>query len=292
MNNFLYLAAFKAHSGKVTNYCPSLAQGRFLHYASLSFVPEDYRCDLELLHEHFPSLGIVMPQVLSQMSPRQVGKFFALLEAVSPWMMTFFMQNPTPEQLQQYCNDLHHFIETECAGCPAVRELKLEELAMFCQAYLILRREDCPSFAIRETRLPPLCTPEAFYIATAFNALLITHVVHSIFQAYIPMCRTKMSFRQFIETSRGYRHGMMQFGSIVPWTYLGDFEDFDPPMDDDLQPTGERVLLKDFCKPTQSIPDGISCSVCMADVDKNNKDEEQPVVTKCDHYFHQVCLDR
>jgi hypothetical protein len=31
--------------------------------------------------------------------------------------------------------------------------------------------------------------------------------------------------------------------------------------------------------------------VCMAEVNRNNKNDEQPVITKCAHHFHQVCLD-
>ncbi|KAG9191281.1 ribosomal protein L22e [Alternaria panax] len=100
-----------------------------------------------------------------------------------------------------------------------------------------------------------------------------------------------MSFREFIDTSRGYKLARL-YGRDVPWTYLGEPRNVDLGMDDDLQPTSERILLKEFCKPTQSIPDGISCFVCMADVDKSNKDEKHPVLTKCNHYFHEVCLDK
>jgi hypothetical protein len=291
MSRCFYLAVRKAAMSHVANSYPSLLQGEFLLNASLALVSEDYRADLDQLHEHFPSLGIVISRMLSQISPLHVGGFFSILEDCTPWLMTFLMQDPTPEQLQRYCDDLHHFIEVECDVCPALRELKLTELAALCKAKLEIRRLHSLFVVVLESRLPPLHTQEAYWIAQAFNGPLIQHVVNAMFQAYVPMCRANMSFREFLDASRGYKRGRL-YGGNVPWTYLGEFHNVDPGMNDDLRPTGDRILLEEFCKPTQNVPDGISCSVCMADIDKNNKDEEQPVITKCCHYFHQVCLDK
>jgi len=111
-------------------------------------------------------------------------------------------------------------------------------------------------------------------------------------QAHIPTCRSNMSFREFVEASRGYKDGMLHSTIELPFTYLGDSDDdVNSDMDDDLQPTGERIRIEDFCKPVQSIPEGVACAVCMVDVHEDNKNEERPVITKCAHYFHQVCLD-
>jgi hypothetical protein len=138
--------------------------------------------------------------------------------------------------------------------------------------------------------IPPLNTPEAYWIAQILIEPLTIQVLGAICQAYIPMCRANMSFREFVDTSRGYKSGRLHTGDI-PWRYLGELDDIIFEMNNDLQPTGERVPLEDFCKLAQNVSNGIVCSVCMAEVNKDNKDEEQPVITKCAHYFHKVCLD-
>lgn len=275
----------------VANSYPSLLQGEFLLNASLALVQQDYRADFDQPHEHFPSLGTVIPRILSQILPLHIGGFFPILEDCTPWLMTFLMQDPTPEQLQRYCDDLHHFIELEFDTYPELRELKLTELAVLCKAKLELRRLHSPFVVVLESRLPLLHTQEAYWIAQAFNGPLIQHVVNATFQAYVPMCLAKLSFREFIDASRGYKRGRL-YGGNVPWTYLGEFPSVDPGMNDDIRLTGDRILLGEFCKPTQDVPDGISYSICMADVDKNNRDKEQSVMTKCYHYSHQVCLDK
>jgi hypothetical protein len=177
------------------------------------------------------------------------------------------MQDPTPEQLQRYCDDLHHFIEVGCDTYPALCELKLTELAALCKAKFELRRLHSPFIVVLESRLPLLHTQEAYWTAQAFNEPLIQHVLNTMFQAHVPICRANMSFREFVGASRGYKRGRLYGGNVLR-TYLGKFPNVDPGINDDIRQTGDRILLEEFCKPTQNVPDDISCSVFMADVDK------------------------
>jgi len=264
----------------------------WLRHASLALFPEEFRADLDELHRYFPSLAIVLLGVLSQASAKNVGWFFATLERTAIMLTTFLTQHPTPEQIQRYCKDLQNYMELECRECHALRELDLRELAAFCEAKLEACRLYGPRAFREESSLPPLTNREAFWIAHAFLEPVTIQVLGAMAQAHIPTCRSNMSFREFVEASWGYKNGMLHSTTDLPWTYLGDYDDdVDPDMDDDLQPTGERIRIEDFCKPVQSIPEGVACAVCMVDVHEDNKNEERPVLTKCAHYFHQVCLD-
>jgi hypothetical protein len=264
----------------------------WLRHANLALFPDELRADLDELHKYFPSLAIVVPGVLSQVSAKDVGRFFTTLERTAIFSMTFLLQYPVPEQIQRYCDAMQNYMEVECPGCPALRELDLKELAAFCQVKLDAHRLSNLRFIVWEAKLPPPNNPEACWIARAFVEPLTVEVQGAMAQAHIPTCRANMSFREFVQASRGYKDAMLHSKTDIPWTYLGESDgDVISDVDDDLQPTGERVPLKDFCKPAQNVPKGSACSVCMTDVDKNDKDEEQPVVTKCAHFFHQICLD-
>jgi hypothetical protein len=84
MNRYFYLVARKAAMSHVANSYPSLLRGEFLLNASLALVPQNYRADLDQLHEHFPSLGIVILRMLSQISPLHIGGLFPILEDCTP----------------------------------------------------------------------------------------------------------------------------------------------------------------------------------------------------------------
>jgi hypothetical protein len=115
---------------------PPLLQADFLRHATLALVPDECRANLDELHEHFPSLAIVIPEMLSQVSAKDVGRFFAVLERTAIWLMTFLLQDPIPEQMQFYCEEMQNYIEVECAACPALGELNLGELAALCEVKL------------------------------------------------------------------------------------------------------------------------------------------------------------
>ena len=271
---------------------PSGLRMSWLRHASLALFPEEFRADLDELHRYFPSLAIVVPGVVSQVSAKNVGWFFATLERTAIILTAFLTQHPTPEQIQRYCKDLENYLEMECSDCPALRELHLRELATFCEAKLEGRRLSGPRAFREVSSLPPLTNREAFWIVSAFLEPATVQVLSAMSQAHIPTCRSNMSFREFVEASRGYKDGMLHSTIELPFTYLGDSDDdVNSDMDDDLQPTGDRIRIEDFCKPVQSVPEGVACAVCMVDVREDNKNEERPVITKCAHYFHQVCLD-
>lgn len=89
-----------------------------------------------------------------------------------------------------------------------------------------------------------------------------------------------------------------------------------------LVPVGPRMPLETFCKPAETVPLETTHSVCMGEVTfpvakddsepvneatldikkpedttiddftlKTSEEEEKPVVTACNHYFHESCLD-
>jgi hypothetical protein len=63
-------------------------------------------------------------------------------------------------------------------------------------------------------------------------------------------------------------------------------------LEDEYQPTGDRVESSAFCQSAETISIESACWVCLSDLDLDAEDPgKKPVVTGCNHHFHEGCLN-
>ncbi|KAF1829716.1 hypothetical protein BDW02DRAFT_136258 [Decorospora gaudefroyi] len=271
-------------------------RSRGLHqYGLLSYwkygmmVPETV-LNVGRVHQEFPSLRPTMLDAVMRLTPEEVGIFISTLRRCAELLGVFFLQDPPQAFLTVYCEDLSQFVVECCPGI-TIDCLEISELATLVKGCMDRRFAMNPQEEARIHTLLPLIDDGAILRAARFNWTMMLEICTVLLKSCMPMFRDQMNFRRFFSISRAFADEERSLDHPPPWRGLEDFPTITDNTMDDLRPTGERVPLEAFCVVVGKVPDDITCPVCMSDVQEDGKDEEEPVVTKCGHFFHRACLD-
>jgi hypothetical protein len=263
----------------------------------LQFWQEHEECEYEAnlirhMRDHCPSLFVAVTHAIKSSPRKDVGHFLAVLRKCIMVLAIFLIQQPNPEQIGEYCEELDIHV-TEC--CPTIdtSQLKLLGLAELLLCCMTARRALNPNIARVEAALLPLRDEDARRMAAMCNASMTRKIFDMLMTSLRPAFRAELNFAQFIGVSRGFVHEERQ-ESVMPDPEILELQiELDQEYDDDnYRPTGARIAVHRFCEVVDVVPVGSVCSICVEDVvgEAGNVDD-QPVVTKCGHSFHAACLD-
>ncbi|KAF1921476.1 hypothetical protein BDU57DRAFT_526300 [Ampelomyces quisqualis] len=248
--------------------------------------------ELNPIRQHFPSLYAVSLLAIETLDPFQVGYFLTTMRNCAIMSCIVLMQQPSPEQLQDWCEQLRLYIVINCIRVEW-GYLDLSELTTLLQLWLDERRASDGRWRAHEAAFSPLDNVENVLGAELYNGPITGRFWRCWMAALNPVIRDQLTFRQFVRVSRGLRYGEM--GTIgVPDVNISPDELFQTieVSPEEYRAVGERIALDAFCKEANELPTESTCTVCLNYVKINAIGKgEKPVVTACGHFFHEVCID-
>ena len=265
-------------------------QAMFLANWKRKALPADVVDDVTVLRQGFPSLFTTSADALSRrISTNEIGRFISIIRKSSVALSVLLLGRPSPAALTHYCQGMRLLVLMRCPGI-TVEDLCFDELATVMQGMLSERRLHHPYLEPLETALFPLETPYALFRACQFNRDITERFFNAMLAAHLRMFRERLTFRQYFEVSRGFKHEEFSPMPILRFP-RSDVEILPRFEETELRPTGERIPLADFCELAEHVAQEATCSICIMDVVTENVEEKKAVVTKCKHVFHQTCLD-
>jgi hypothetical protein len=245
------------------------------------------------LRQHFPTLYTVLQHALcDSIALEEIGRFIRLMHNALITLVIFSIQTPTPAQTTEFSEMLRSYVLLRCPNIKA-HMLQMRELATLTQDRMNACIRTNPHMAQEQTRLLPLEEPghlqQAFVVLNPIVKPMFTAMMHS----FVSLFRAKMDYRAYTAIRRGYWDETKPGAPSPPWPGLELYHSMVDGLDFDHRPTGDRVPIGVFCRPAEDVSAGETCSVCMSGIQLGAEDEEEnAVVTGCEHLFHQGCLDR
>ncbi|KAF2627479.1 hypothetical protein BU25DRAFT_421886 [Macroventuria anomochaeta] len=167
------------------------------------------------------------------------------------------------------------------------------EVAAFILTVMRLERQADPEYSTTLTELRNLETHEQICKASRLNRKTTTRINLALFHGLLPKLREGYGFREMLAFTRAFRREDCHHNDHLPLPFIRPIEYSIDDTEVEYQGVGERVELSTFCKPAELVPKDTECSVYVTVIDGSERDEaEQPVLTKCGHTFHKLCLDK
>jgi hypothetical protein len=250
---------------------------------------QQFLADIRMLREEFPSYIAITSHAIERLPPKKVGRLFSVIRCCAVMLSLFLLQSPTPQQISAYCANLWGYVVDRCPKA-LVRELHMVELAALLERIMDLQYGPRGSMG-RRTMLSNLFPVNIDLITGKgawFSSIMTRRITFAIVLAHRAQIRERMSYAQRFSVERGFRREEVDRNKALPFFEIG-LTNSDVNMEEvELEPTGKPVPLADFCEPAAVVPKGEVCPICMGSV---GVEEGDAVVTKCTHFFHQVCLN-
>lgn len=247
--------------------------------------------DCSAFRRHCPRFLAATTSAISTLSPKEAGTLSSILRKCVHTLAIFLIQQPTFAEIQFFNAELKHFIFSRCPNIE-IHDLCFAELALFMRTVMRLHCEIDPQLAIGMEALRSMQTDTEICEAARLNRAFTARIELAMFHEELPLLQEYFGFRQMVVFTRAYRREGRHHSGELPFPLLQPVEFSINETEAEYRGVGERVTLATFCKLAESVPKDAECSVCIDKVDGAEQDkDEQPVLTKCGHLFHQVCLD-
>ncbi|KAF1355756.1 hypothetical protein EJ07DRAFT_158092 [Lizonia empirigonia] len=247
--------------------------------------------DCSAFRRHCPRILAATTSAISTLSPKEAGTLSSVLRKCVHTLAIFLIQQPTIAEIQVFNAELKDFILSRCPNIE-IHDFCFAELALFMRTVMRLHCEMHPQFAIGMEALRSIQTYTEICEAARLNRTFTARIELAMFHEELPLLQETYGFRQMVAFTRAYRCEGRHRSGEFPFPLLQPVEFGINETEAEYRGVGERIALATFCKPAEAVPKDTECSVCIAKVDGTEQDQdEQPVLTKCGHLFHRVCLD-
>jgi hypothetical protein len=264
-------------------------KGSFLRLWDKSDVLQ-FATEINPIPRHFPSLYAASVAAIARVDPENFGYFLNIMRKCATGTALLLLQNPTLETMPGWAETLRNFV---IATCPfsEFADINYSELFALLERFMDERRAADPLAVGRETLLVPILGGAGILRAELYNVRIVNRFFRAWIMSLMPVFHQHLTFKQFYKVSQGLRKGGWRRGPDLGVPIVVQMH-LTMPTEDEYRPTGDRIALTAFCQPIQTVPADYTCAVCVSDLEIGAEDPgEKPVVTSCNHYFHQLCLD-
>jgi hypothetical protein len=275
-----------------TSFHHRYQQGSLLRMWQKADILEIQASEINPIRQHFPSLYAASVSAIPKLKPIVLGYFLSVMKKCANRTAILQLQTEDPDLMSAWCYKMKKFI---LASCPSIDLLDIDllELGALLDLWMEERCANDPHAAIRRIALLPIFNGESILRADMFHQRIVERFFQSWMVALMPVFHQHLSFTQFVRVTQGFWLGERGHGKLpnleVPIVERMQIVEF-PEVT--YRPTGDRVDLTDFCQRAQTVPADSTCSICASDINIDAEDpNKKPVVTACNHYFHETCMD-
>jgi hypothetical protein len=244
------------------------------------------------VRQYCTSILAATESAIESTSPQEVGTLFSVLRKCILTLGILILQEPTNAQLNSFIMKLQVFI---FCRCPNVRpwNMHLGELAALIRSSMRQQSDADPAYRSGIEELRSIQTWAEVDKACCLNSDITARINTTMYREMLPALRAKYSLKQMVAFSRAYRREDCYYNYELPLPLLRPVEFDIDDSEAEYHGVGQRIDLSAFCKPVESVLDDTICPVCVTEIDgaERDREEEQPVLTKCGHTFHKRCLD-
>ncbi|KAF9699940.1 hypothetical protein EKO04_001954 [Ascochyta lentis] len=248
--------------------------------------------DCIAFRRYCPGIFAATTEAVGTLSTREVGTISSVLRKCVLTMAIFMIQEPTTAQISVFNPALRSYVLSRCPNF-AISDSSLEEMESFIRTVMRLQCEADPRYARDSAELRRMQTYTDICAAFDLNRTITTRINLAMFHELLPQLHEKYGFKEMVAFTRAYRREDHHRNDRLPLPLLTPIEFSIDDTETEYQGVGRRVELANFCKPAKTVSKDAECPVCITEIDSNERGEdEQPVLTKCGHVFHKLCLDK